>query len=57
MKIANYVIVSHQAKFGKANPKDLTLLVLGMMDKGWVPFGGVASQGAILYQAMVKYEA
>jgi hypothetical protein len=54
--IIDYMIITFQPKLGKANPDKLTELVKQHMEDGWAPFGGIQSNNAILYQAMVKYQ-
>lgn len=56
MKVKSYIIVSHQTKLGRANPKALAELVNDMISRGYTPLGGLAIQGSIVMQAMVKYE-
>lgn len=56
-KIIDYTIIKFQTKFGGADQEKMTALVKQYMEKGWVPFGGIQSNNAILYQAMVKYGA
>ncbi len=55
MKIVEYKVLVVQNHILKMDGSSLALVVNKAVAEGWQPIGGLATQGNLLLQAMVKY--
>jgi hypothetical protein len=55
-KIIEYKVLVVRNHIIKKDGSSMTDAIKKEIESGWIPFGGVAAEGDLLFQALVKYE-